>query len=213
MVGAPNLIQLTRAMVIQPEALCREGLCRLLGDMAGVQIAAAASSAAEALPLAREVKPDLILTDLDLPREDGLELVSALVRLPFSPRVVVLTRQSGLAYVAAAMARGARAYLLRSASPVELREALRQVSGGQAYVHGSLAGAALRLKVGGHPDLGERDCALLVHLSRGATNQEVADALFVSEKTVRNALTRLFGRLRVRNRTEAVAAGRELGYL
>jgi DNA-binding NarL/FixJ family response regulator len=216
MVAAPvRDARQSRTVIVQPDALCREGLIRLVGEFPGVQLAAAAATAAEALAALQESGADLVLTDLDLPDHDGLEWLTLLTRLPHSPQVVVLSRQVGLAYVMSAMVRGARGYLPRSSAPADLREAFRRVQAGHIYVHPSLSAGLVGLKLGGASgrDLTDRECTLLVHLARGATNQEIAAALYISEKTVRNTLTRLFQKRGARNRTEGVAAGRELGYL
>jgi DNA-binding NarL/FixJ family response regulator len=205
----------SQTMIVQPDELCREGLTRLLRECSAVRLTAAAATAGQALAEVRTRLPDLVLTDVDLPDQDGLELISTLARMPQPPRVLVLSRQVGLAYVTAAIGRGARGYLPRTATAAELKEAIRHVVAGEVYIHPSLAVKLLGLKMApeGARDLSDRECDLLLHLARGATNLEIAGALFISEKTVRNSLTRLFQRLRVRNRMEAVAAARELGYI
>lgn len=205
-----------RLVVVQPDALCREGLCRLVREFPEVQLAAATARGAQGLEAARVDGADLVLLELDLPGEDGLNVVAALGALPQRPRIVVLSRQTGHAYVTAALARGASGYVPRTAEPHEVREALRSVLAGRRYVHPSLAAAFLDRRLGpgrAEDELSDRECAILIHLARGATNQEIAAHLFISEKTVRNALTRLFWKLGARNRLEAVAAGRERGYL
>lgn len=202
-------------LVVHPDALCREGLSRLLLDFPEVRVAAAVARAAQALVAARAEAPDLVLIEVDLPGEDGLELVTGLLRMARAPQVVVLSRHTGYAYVAAAFARGARAYLPRTAEPREVREALGAVLAGRRYVHPSLAANLLEQRLGARRavELTERECALLIHLGRGETNQAIAGHLFVSEKTIRNLLTRLFQKLGTRNRLETVAAARELGYI
>lgn len=216
MVALPELRQAAaRLAILQPDALCREGLSRLVRDFPQVRLAAAAARGTQLLEAARSEAPDLVLMEVDLPGEDGLEVIGALGRLPRPPRVVVLSRQAGHAYVTAAFARGASGYLPRTAEPHEVWEALRAVLAGRRYVHPSLAAALLDRRLGAARDaeLTERECSVLIHLGRGATNQEIARHLFLSEKTVRNSLTRLFHRLGARNRLEAVALARELGYL
>lgn len=203
-----------RTMVVQPDALCREGLSRLLREFPGLCVMPPAASAAAAITLVGAASPDLVVTDVDLPAEDGLGFIGHLLRLPHPPTVVVVTRQTGGAFVRAALGLGARAYLPRNATPGELEEALRRALRGQLYVHHALAADLLGIALdSGGRELTERECALLFRLSRGETNQEIARALFLSEKTVRNTLTRIFQKLRVRNRTEALAVARESGYL
>lgn len=202
-------------MIVQPDRLCREGLTRILGESLEVRLVPSAASGSEAFSIAQTEAPDVILTEVDLPDADGLDLIGRLSGLGTHPRVVVLTRQSGHAYVTAAMARGAVGYLLRTSSPDELKESIRQVIVGNTYVQPSLAASLVGRRLGPQRDneLSERECACLIHLAKGATNQEIAAALFLGEKTVRNTLTRLFQKLGARNRTEAVAVGREAGYL
>lgn len=204
-----------RMMILQPDNLCREGLSRIVREFPGVQLAGLFGSGAELLRIARDLYPDVVLMEIDLGAEDGLELIRALERLSKPPVVVILSRQMGYSYVAAAFATGASGYLPRSAGPGEVREAIRQVLHGHKYVHPSLA----EVLVGGNlvaphqEKLSERECLLLIELGRGATNQEIAERLYLSEKTVRNSLTRLFRKLHSRNRLEAVASAREKAYL
>jgi len=202
-------------LIVQPDALCREGLSRIIREYGDLQLTAVAASAAEALGLVQLHRPALILTEVDIPAEDGLGWIATLSSMAPAPRVIVLSRQGGHAYVLAAIAEGARGYLLRNSSPAELREAIRRVLAGQLYVHPSLAGRLIEHRLGPERslDLTERECAVLIRLAHGSTNDEIARALFISEKTVRNTLSRLFQKLNVHNRTAAVAAGRYLGYL
>lgn len=206
---------LARTLIIQPDRLCREGLTRILGEMREVRLLPSAASAEEALSSCRSEPPDLVLTEIDLPDMDGLDLIGRLVELQPRPLVIVLSRQGGHAYVTAAMARGAEGYVLRSSSADDLKEALLRVMSGQPYIQPSLASALMGRRLGPQREneLSERECTCLIHLSRGATNQEIARAVYLGEKTIRNILTRLFQKLGARNRTEAVSLGREFGYL
>lgn len=204
-----------RTLIFQPDRLCREGLTRILGDMEDVRLLPPSATAAEALQSVANAAPDVVLMEVDLPDGGGLELVSQLTQRADPPRVVLLTTKSGHAYVTAAMARGAAGYVLRTASAEELKEAIRQVSTGGTYIQPALAASLTnqRFAIKRERELSERECDLLIHLARGATNQEIATSLFLGEKTVRNALTRLFHKLEARNRTEAVAIARDAGYL
>lgn len=210
-IGSP----LARTVIVQPDRLCREGLTRILGDLAEVYLLPSAATASEALEIAKHYSPDLVLTEVDLPDGDGLDLLSQLLLLPAPPQMIVLTRQAGQAYVTAAMARGAQAYLLRTSSPEELRESIHRVMAGHTYVQASLAASIVGRRLGPQREneLSDRECSVLIHLAKGATNLEIAALLFLGEKTVRNTLTRLFQKIGARNRTEAVAKGREIGYL
>lgn len=215
MVAALSDIRPAGALIVQPDALCREGLSRIVREFGDVRLMAVAATATEALGLVQLHRPALVLTEIDMPDRDGMQWVGALTAMTPAPRVIVLSRQSGQAYVLSAIAQGARGYLLRNSSPAELRDAVGRVLAGQLYVHPSLAGRLIEHRVG--PDrsreLSERECAVLIHLAGGATNDEIARSLFISEKTVRNTLSRLFQKLKVHNRTAAVAAARYLGYL
>lgn len=210
-IGAP----LARTVIVQPDRLCREGLSRILGEFQQVRLLGAVASGNEAQEIAARERPDLFLTEIDLPDVQGLTLVQALTQVSARPQVIVLTRQSGHAYVTAAIGSGATGYLLRSSSPEELQEGIRSVLAGQTYVQPGLAAAMIGRRIGPQREreLTERECACLIHLAHGATNQEIAGALFLGEKTIRNTLTRLFQKLGARNRTEAVSLAREECYL
>lgn len=203
-----------RTLLVQPDQLCREGLSRLLREFPGFCVMPPVASPSEALALAADASPNLVVTEIDLPSDDGLEFIDQLLRLPEPPTVVILSRQTGWAHVRAALGRGARGYLPRNSSPGELQEALRRVLRGQRYVHPALAVDLVDMAIGSRErNLTERESALLVRLSRGETNQEIAQALFLSEKTVRNGLSRLFHKLKVHNRVAALTVAREVGYL
>jgi len=188
---------------------------RILSDLDDVRLLPPSASIVETLNAISRYSVDVVLMDLDIPESGGLELITQLTQRPAPPRVVLLTKQSGHAYVTAAMARGASGYLLRTSTPEELTEAVRQVAAGRTYIQPDLAASLVsqRFAVKREKELTDRECDLLIHLARGATNQEIAAVLYLGEKTVRNALTRLFLKLEARNRTEAVSVAREAGYL
>lgn len=215
MVAAVSDIRPAGTLIVQPDALCREGLSRIIREYGDLRLMAVAAGAAEALALVQLHQPALVLTEVDMPDQNGLQWVATLAGMSPAPRIIVLSRQSGQAYVLSAIAQGARGYLLRNSSPAELRDAIGRVLAGQMYVHPSLAGRLIEHRVGPDRsmDLSERECTVLIRLADGATNEEIARSLYISEKTVRNTLSRLFQKLNVHNRTAAVAAARYLGYL
>lgn len=200
-----------RVLVVQPDPLCREGLCRVLEEGAGVKVLGATGTGDEAIAMARTLRPDVVLMELDLPDMAGLALLEEIARLPAKP--LVLSRQTGRAFITAAFARGAKGYVPRTAEPREVLEAIRMLHQGREYLHPALAPSLLPSRPGEVTDLTDRDWSFLVLLARGATNGEIASTLYLSEKTVRNSLSLLFNKLGVRNRLEAVAVARERGYV
>ncbi|WP_158509704.1 response regulator [Limnochorda pilosa] len=192
-----------RVLLVEPETVCRAALLRLLSEREGIRVAAARAGEAEG-PLAGPVEVDVALVALDMGGGQGLHVAQHLVAAGVP--VAALTRQQGRAHLVHALSQGIRGYLPRAATPEELVLALQVVAGGGTYIHPS---ANWPPRQGGHEtDLTEREAAFLVLLERGAGTPELARAFFLSEKTVRNALSALFAKLGARSRLEAVAAAR-----
>lgn len=207
-----ELDRVARVLVMQPESLCRAGLCRLLQDYPDLDVIAAEGEVAPALAVARTAAPDLVLTEVDLPDGQGPAFLRALSALPRPPAVVVVSRQRGHAHIAGAMELGAHAYLPRDSRPEQVAEALRSAARGEKYLHPLLAAGLVEGALRPGPGrLTGRELALLLYLARGASNEEIASDLYISEKTVRNSLTRLFAKLHARNRLEAVSLARQRG--
>ena len=170
---------------------------------------AQAPDGAEALALVQETKPDVLLTDIEMPKVTGLELAAAVRRECPRTRVIILTTFARAGYLRRALDAGAAGYLLKDAPATELASAVRRVHAGGRAVDPELAAAAW-----GEPDpLSERERACLRLAGQGQTGPEIAQTLGLSVGTVRNYLSEAIGKLGAGNRIEAARLAREKGWL
>lgn len=190
--------------------MVRGALAALLSLETDIEIIAEASRGDEVLPAALEAVPDVALLDIEMPGGDGLSAAATLTeRLP-SCRVIILTTFGRAGYLKRAMASGARGFLLKDAPSAELATAIRNVAAGQRVVDPALAAAAL--SEGDNP-LTERERDVLRASENGATIEDVAEQLYLSEGTIRNYLSIAIQKLGVRNRVEAARLAQERGWL
>ncbi len=205
-----------RILLVDDQALFREGLRTLLAVQPDFAVVGEAANGEEALRLAALLRPDVVLMDIRMPGTDGLEATRRIrAELP-RVGVVNLSTSAPDDVVLEAVRAGARGYLLKDASPDELRDAVQAIAGGGSYftpaVAAKLTGgvrrggtAAERLTV--------RELAVLRRLATGASNKQIAAALHISENTVESHLRGIYGKLEVRSRTEALRRASEWGIL
>ena len=199
-----------RVLIAEDQTMVREALVALLSLEEDIEIVAEASRGDEVVPAAREALPDVALLDIEMPGGDGLGAAAALKeRLP-SCRVIILTTFGRAGYLKRAMESGAAGFLLKDASASELASAIRRVVAGERVVDPGLAAAAL--SEGDNP-LTERERDVLAASANGATIEDIATRLYLSEGTVRNYLSTAIKKLGVRNRVEAARLAEEKGWL
>lgn len=208
---------MTRVVVVDDHELFRLGVIDTLEAAGGdFVIVGEAATAGEALRLVRTEGPDVLLLDLGLPDRSGLEVVEQLARERASCRIVVLTVSEEDESLLRALEAGALAYVVKGMERDELLHAVRAAATGQRYVSPRLAADLLsRMAPGYTPatalaSLSEREHAVLEGIVRGETNREIADALSLSEKTVKHYVTNILVKLNVRNRVEAALTGRSV---
>ncbi len=200
-----------RILLADDHALFREGLKSLLESEPDFRVIGEASDGREALRAALEVRPDVILMDIQMPGLDGVEATKEILREDPEAKVVMLTMYRQDAYVFEAVKAGARGYLLKDASAQELIDAIRRVCSGEVLLDAELAERIIQdfhAKEGEIPkskraELTDREVQILRLLAQGSSNQEIADELGISEKTVRNRLSEIFAKLHLNNRTQA----------
>ena len=199
-----------RVLLAEDQAMVRGALSALLTLENDIEIVAEASRGDEVLPAALDTLPDVALLDIEMPGRDGLEAAAVLhERLP-SCLVVILTTFGRSGYLKRAMESGAVGFLLKDAPASELAEALRKVMKGERVVDPALAAAAL--SEGDNP-LTDREREVLAASKGGATIEDVAGGLFLSEGTVRNYLSTAIKKLGARNRVEAARLAERKGWL
>jgi DNA-binding NarL/FixJ family response regulator len=208
-----------RVLIADDHPLFRDGMRGLLGSLPDMEVVGEASSGEQAIELARELQPDVILMDIQMPGINGIEATREILHT--SPRigVLVVTMFEDEDSVFAAMRAGARGYLLKDSSGQEVMHAIRAVASGEAIFGPGVAQRLISffsapspaVSRRAFPELTEREEEILSLVAQGKTNQEIAKELFVSLKTVRNHVSNFFLKLQVADRAQAVIRAREAG--
>jgi DNA-binding NarL/FixJ family response regulator len=207
-----------RVLLADDHPLYRRGLRALL-DGHGTQVVGEVEDGAAAVAQAQALQPDVVVMDLHMPRLDGVEATRRIVSASPHVGVLVLTMHADDDSVFAAMRAGARGYLLKGADAAEIARAVAAVAGGEAIFGPSVARrvlewfAAPRPLAGaaGFPSLTDRENEVLDLLAAGRNNGEIAAALVLSPKTVRNHVSNVFAKLQVADRAQAIVLAREAG--
>ncbi len=208
-----------RVLIADDHRLFRQGL-RHVCQAAGIEVVGEAEDGQEVVRLARELKPDVILMDIRMPGQDGVEATRLIVANDPSVRVIILTMYRQDQYVFEAIRAGARGYLLKDIDEKELVEAIRAVCRGDALINPSLAARLLdefrRLSrgeaVGETEELTEGEMQVLRLVAQGADNKTVAERLALSERTVANRLSEIYRKLHVNSRTQAALEALRRGW-
>ena len=199
---------MTTLFVIDDHPVLREGIKMLLEANGDLTVAGSAATASAALPALRERPPDLVLLDLDLGTEDGLELLPRIVEAAPATKVLILTALRDRARDEEALQRGARGLVLKDAAPDVLVAAVRAVAGGGLWFDPRVLGAPKKPAEPGPADrlatLTAREREIVSLVVEGLRNEEVARRIGITEKTVRNHLTAVFDKVGVSSRLELV---------
>jgi len=205
-----------RILIADDHAIVREGLRSLIATEPGMELLGEASDGIQAVDKARVLQPDVILLDMMMPRKDGLGAINDIIKENPNARILVLTSFAEDEKVFPAIKAGALGYLLKDSSPQELLQAIRNVYHGEASLHPTIARKLMRelnqpatLPPTTDP-LTEREVEVLRLVAQGLSNDEVAEKLVVSERTVRTHVSHILDKLHLANRTQmALYAVRE----
>lgn len=198
-----------RILIADDHAIVRKGLHALIASEPGMVIVGEAADGEEAIRQANALQPDIILLDMLMPQKDGLEAIQAILSKNPRARILVLTSFADDERVFPAIKAGALGYLLKDASPQQLLQAINDVHHGQAALHPSIALKLVReMNRPGTPEssadaLTEKERMILKLVAQGLSNQEIADKLTLSERTVGNHIGSILGKLHLANRTQA----------
>jgi DNA-binding NarL/FixJ family response regulator len=205
-----------KVLVVDDHPVVLEGLRGLLATMPDVEVVGLVGDGAEAVAVAAGTGPDVVIMDLGLPGLDGFEAISRISAAGPATAVLVLTMSEDAESLSAAVRAGARGYLVKGATHEQITHAVRTVADGQALFGNQIAERALAGIAGRAdkplPGLSTREREMLGMLIDGATTNDIARALFVSPKTVRNTMSRIFGKLGAKDRAHAVALALRAGF-
>lgn len=198
-----------RVVLAEDQTLVLAALAALLDLEPDIEVVATAASGQEALAVVERERPDVLLTDIEMPGMTGLDLLQEVRRKQFETRVIIVTTFGRSGYLRRALEGGAAGYLLKDAPADELADAVRRVHRGLRAVSSELATQAWSA-----PDpLTDRERQVLRLAGEGMSNAAIAAELHLSEGTVRNYLSEAIGKLGAQNRTEAARLARKQGWL
>jgi DNA-binding NarL/FixJ family response regulator len=205
-----------RILVADDHPMLREGLVAVLGTQPDFEVVGEAADGSEAVRLAETLRPDVILLDLEMPGVDGVAALEELRDAGSTSRAIVFTAYDTDQRILGALRAGARGYLLKGASRTEIFEAIRTVHAGGSLLE---PGVTTRLldQLRENRELREpltpRELEVLVLISEGLHNSEIAERLFVTERTVKFHVSSILAKLGADNRTEAVAVAARRGLI
>ena len=211
-----------RVLLVDDQALVRGGFRSILEGQPDIAVVGEAEDGAQAVELAADSDPDVVLMDIRMPRLDGIAATRAILEgTTARPRVLVLTTFDHDEYVYEALRAGASGFLLKSAPPRELAAAIRTVAGGEALLAPDITRRLIQdyvrrprppaARPRAFDALTPRETEVLTLIARGRSNGEIAAELYLSEPTVKTHVTRIFAKLGVRDRVQAVVLSYEAG--
>jgi DNA-binding NarL/FixJ family response regulator len=201
-----------RVLLADDQRVVREGLGTLLGLLDGIELVGTAADGEEAVALAAQFDPDVVLMDLRMPRVDGIEAIRRLAERGDRPRAIALTTYADDASVLGALRAGARGYLTKDAGAEQIRAAVEAVARGEAALDPAVQHHVIAALTGpaepAAPDLPDgltpREAEVLALIAEGLTNAEIADRLVVSAATVKTHVNHIFAKTGARDRAAAV---------
>ncbi len=198
-----------RVVVIDDHAVVRSGIRLLLEGQEDIDVVGEGGTADEAVLVARLEQPDVVLLDVVMPGESGIEATPKVLAAAPKTRVLILSMQDDPNYVRQAFAAGAHGYVLKEAADVEVVQAVREVAGGGRYVHPALGAKLVTAEVEAAAEraadpLSEREHEVLRLLALGHTNQEIAKQLYISVRTAETHRAHIMQKLKLATRSELV---------
>ena len=205
----------TRILLAEDQTLMRQGLKTILELESGFRVVGEAQDGLSAVKLALQLRPDIILMDVQMPGQTGVEATAAICRAWPEAKIIILTTFDRDDYVFAGVRAGAVGYLLKDVAAQKLVETIRAVQAGEVFIQPEIASRALRATL--HPadgliePLSDREREVLTMLAQGVANKEIADKLHIAEGTVKNHVSNILAKLQAQNRTQAADIARKHG--
>jgi DNA-binding NarL/FixJ family response regulator len=204
-----------RLLLAEDQTLMRQGLKTILELEPDMKVVGEAEDGISAVKLALQLRPDIMLMDVQMPGLNGVEATAQICRAWPEAKVIILTTFDRDDYVFQGVRAGAMGYLLKDTPADQLVQTIRKVRAGEVFIQPEIASRALRAAV--HPadagiePLTDREREVLMMLAQGVANKEIADRLHLAEGTVKNHVSNILGKLQAQNRTQAVNIARQRG--
>ena len=212
-------METTRILITDDHPVVREGLATMLNRQVDIEVVGEANNGVEAVEMAKELCPDIILMDLRMPEMDGVEAMRQITADNPDIKFIILTTYDNDEYIFKGIEAGARAYLLKDAPREELFKAIKAVRRGESLIQPAIASRVLNrfaeLSRGTQQveTLSERELSVLRLIATGAANKEIAANLVISESTVKTHVANIFQKMDVSDRTEAVTQALQRGII
>jgi NarL family two-component system response regulator LiaR len=196
-----------KLVIVDDHRVVRSGVKALIETEPGLEVIGEAGDGREAVTKVKAQQPDVVLMDLVMPEMDGVEATNEITKLSPAPEILILTSFSEEERIIQAIKAGASGYLIKDASPDELVQAIEDVYHGESTLDPKVAGTVLR-SVQNEPEdsaeeLTNREIEVLELLAEGLPNEDIAEKLYISERTVRSHVSNILGKLDLANRTQA----------
>ena len=210
----------TRLLIVDDDPLVRSALTFMLGGQSDLEVVGEAGDGQEGLDAAADLRPDVVLMDIRMPRMSGLDATRRLLAGGDPPRVIVLTTFDADEYVAEALAAGADGFLLKDTAPPQVVDAIRKVADGEPMLSPAVTRSLIRQVTGTTrsstavarlADLTERERDVALAVGRGLSNAQIAAELYLSVPTVKAHVSRLFDKLGVTNRVQIALCVHDAG--
>ena len=218
----PDSVTPIRVMIVDDQAMVRQGFGALLDAQPDVTVVATAADGLEVTELVKRTSPDVILMDIRMPKLNGIDATKAVLAMPglSHPRVIILTTFDADEYVFDALRAGASGFILKDATADDLVSAVRVVAGGESLLAPSVTSRLIadyatrpapRRDAQKLSELTERELGVMREIATGKSNAEIAAELYVSEQTVKTHVSRILSKLGLRDRTQIVVTAYESG--
>ena len=208
-----------RILIVDDHPIVRQGLATVLEQENDLSVVGQAVNGVEAVAKARELLPDIILMDLQMPEMDGVEAINRIMAEELKAGIIILTTYDTDDHIFRGIEAGARGYLLKDSPPTEVVKAIRTVNRGESLIEPRVASRLLdrlgQLSRGPVPEstLSRREIEVLGVMATGAANKQIANELNIGQSTVKTHIVRIFNKLGVNGRTEAVAEAVKKGII
>jgi DNA-binding NarL/FixJ family response regulator len=210
-------MELIRILIVEDQTLMRQGMKTILDLEPGLRVVGEAADGETGVHMALELRPDVILMDVQMPKLDGIEAIAAICAVWPEAKVIILTTFSRDDYVFQGVRAGAVGFLLKDTPAENLIRTIRRVHVGEIFVQPEIASRMLRELINPQAatiePLSEREREVLVLLAQGHSNREIAERLVLAEGTVKNHVSNILAKLQAENRTQAADIARRYGLI